>query len=107
MAALDVWNEKSTVMLTVAFKDEDGTAVTPSAATYRIDAITEGHTVLASTSLSGLSTSVSIHITSAQNAALSNAPYSERVVTVEYDYGTTKHGTAEYRYKLKNLTGVS
>ena len=104
---MDVWNEKSTVMVTVAFKDEDGVAVTPSAATYRLDAVTEGHTILAATAIGSLSTSVSLHITSAQNAALSAAPFSERCLTVEYDYGTTKHGTAEYRYKIKNLIGVT
>lgn len=107
MAALDIVNEKSTLMLTLAFKDEDGVAVIPSSATYRIDAPQEGLTILPATAISSLSSSVSLEITSAQNQAVSSAPYSERVVTVEFVYSLTKKGVNEYRYKLKNLTGVT
>jgi hypothetical protein len=104
---LDEFNERATTFITVTFSDEDGTLVTPDAATYRIDDEASRTNIQAATSIGSLSTSVDLEITSEQNAILRpRKPFEIRTVTVEFDYGAGKHGTGQYRYKLLNLYGV-
>jgi len=101
-------NEQSSITITVSFTDEDGAPVTPDAATYRIDDKESRTEILDTTSFPSLSSSVDLEITSAQNAIIRERNQSEiRRVTVEYDYGSGKHGTAEYRYRVINLYGVT
>jgi hypothetical protein len=102
-------NERSTLILTVSFFDEDGVPVTPDAATYRIDSVNgnRGTNILSATAISPLDTTADIEITSEQNNILRNREAFEiRVVTIGFDYGSGKHGTAEYRYRVMNLYGV-
>lgn len=102
-------NERTSLTLTVSFFDEDGVAVTPDSATYRIDSLqgTRGTVVLAATAISPLSTTADLEITSDQNQIIRQRNAFEiKVVTVEFNYGVGKHGTAEYRYKVLNLYGV-
>lgn len=106
MTALATINDRTTMMLNVAFYDEDDAAVTPDSATYRIDAPNEGVVILASTAITGLSTTVDLTITAAQNGCVSEAPFSERVITVTWVYAGGKQGTDEYRYRIKNLHGI-
>lgn len=106
---LDEVNERSTSFITVAFTDEDGNPVTPDAATYRLDNISRPITaILPATAFPSLAASVDIEITSDQNQIYRNRNVFEvREMTVEFDYdGSTKHGTAKYRYKVLNLYGV-
>lgn len=106
---LDSVNERSTSFITVVFTDEDGNPVTPDAATYRLDNVTRPiAAILPATAFPSLATSVDIEITSDQNQIFRNRNKEEvREVTVEFDYdGSTKHGTAKYRYKVVNLFGV-
>ncbi len=43
----------------------------------------------------------------AQNAMIdAGRDKEERVVTVDFIYNTDRHGTAEYRYQVKNLLGI-
>lgn len=106
MAPLATVNERTTMILTVHFYDEDGLPVTPDSASYRIDAPNEGLEILGTTEITPLDPTPDLVITSSQNACRSSAPWSERVVTVEWVYALTKRGTEEYRYKIKNLYGV-
>ena len=102
---MDYVNEKTTAIVTVAFKDEDGSAVTPTAAYYRLDCITTGKAIKAETAISGLDTSVDITITATENAiqTASNSE-EEKALTVRFTYSAgTKQGVAEYRYKVRNL----
>lgn len=100
-------NEKSNMALTVSFFDDTGAAVIPDSATYRIDDLTSSTSILGSTALS-VAASVEIQITSAQNAMISNAnQFEDRAVTVDFVYATTKRGTDEYRYEVRNLYGIS
>lgn len=105
---LDSFNERSTVLITVTFTDDNGDPVTPSSATYRVDDRASRTAILAATSIGSLSTSVDLTITSEQNAIVRpRKAFEVRTVTVEFDYdGSTKHGTAQYEYKLVNLYGV-
>lgn len=100
-------NDRTTLVLTLTFRDEDDALVVPTAATYRVDDVLTGTTVKAKTSLTGLASSMELEITSAMNAAIGEQTLQERVVTIEFDYGTARHGSDEYRYYVKNLGGVT
>lgn len=103
-------SERSDFPLSVSFLDEDGTAVTPDAATYRIDDIERRRVIQPATAISPLASTVDLWITSDQNFIIrSRSKYEVRTVTVEYDYTSdagAKHATAKYEYKLINLHGV-
>ena len=105
---LDVINEKSTLLLNVKFYDESDVLRVPDSASYRIDAPGETSTViLTDTPILPVASSLDLEITSAQNRAVSSAPLQERVVTVTWNYASTKVGTDEYRYRVKALGGIS
>lgn len=100
-------NERTSLTLTVNFLDEDGVAVVPDAATYRIDDRAVKTNILPATAIAPLSSSVELEITSDQNRIIKERSRSEiKTVTVEWDYDTSRHGTAEYRYRVMNLYGV-
>jgi hypothetical protein len=102
-------NERTSLTLTVSFFDENDAPVTPDSATYRIDSLqgSRGIAVLPATVIGSLSTTNDLEITSDQNQIIRERnPYEIKLVTVEFDYGTNKHGTVEYRYKVLNLYGV-
>lgn len=103
-------NERTAFPIAVTFLDEDGVAVTPDAATYRIDDIERRTNIQPATAFPSLATTVDLWITSDQNHIIrSRADYEIRTVTVEYDYTSdagAKHATAKYEYKLMNLHGV-
>ena len=99
-----VTNELTTLLWEVSFWDEDGVAATPTAATYRLDDAGSGTAILAETSIGSLSTSVTIEVTSAQQAMINaNNATEQHVLTVEFDYGSGRHGTDETRWDVKNL----
>lgn len=101
-------NDRSTAVITVGLKDENGNAVTPSAATYRIDDVDSGTQILDDTAFPSLASQVDLEITDAQNALLDETkPYESRKITVKFDYGSGKKGTAQYIYRIKNLSGVT
>ena len=82
-------------------------AVTPDAATYRIDDEANRTNIQPATAINPLAESVELVITSDQNFIIRpRSKFEIRTVTVEWDYDTDKHGTAQYRYKLINLYGV-
>jgi hypothetical protein len=103
-------NERSTFPVTVTFLDEDGAAVVPTAATYRLDDEGNRRNIQPATNFPSLATSVDLWITSDQNFIIRSRSQSEiRTLTVEFDYESTNgpaHGTAQYRYRLINLYGV-
>lgn len=103
-------NERSDFPLTVSFLDEDGVAVVPDAATYRVDDEANRTSLQPVTSFPSLATSVDLWIASDWNRIIRSRNKSEiRTVTVEYDYDSDdgpKHATAQYRYKVLNLYGV-
>lgn len=108
MSALTTINEKTTLLVTCAFFDEDGIATTPTAATYRIHDRATGTVIKAVTALTGLGPTKQIEITSAENALVTAAAATEEhVLTLEWDYGSGRHGTDEYRWLVRNLVGVS
>lgn len=107
MAALPTVNERTTFVLLLSFFDENQTPVTPSAAFYRLDDVLTETPIVPKVALSALAPTKEVEITSLQNALLSGQLMEERVVTVEFDYGFGRHGTAEYRFFVKSLFGVT
>jgi hypothetical protein len=104
---VDQVNERTSCTITVSWLDEDAAPVTPQSATYRLDDVTSGTVLVAATAIGSLSTTNDIAITKDSNKILSEAhPFETRRLTVEFTYATSKHGTEEYLYRVKNLFGV-
>lgn len=108
--ALDSVNERTAFPLRVSFLDEDGVAVVPTSATYRIDDEKSKTNIQPSTSFPSLAESVDLWITSDQNYIIRpRKEYEVRTVTVSYVYESVNGPTpanAQYKYKLVNLYGV-
>lgn len=105
---MDVINEKTTYTLTLTFTDESGSAVTPSAGTYRIDDVSSGAEIKGETAFTPSASTHDLIITASENAILNTANSSEkRRVTVTVTYGMARQMTEEYFYSVKNLGKVT
>jgi hypothetical protein len=90
-------NERTTPTIVVTFKDENGNPVIPGAGYYRIDDHLSETEILDETAIPGLDTSVEIVLTQEQTRILDDAnEYEIRRLTVRWDYGSDRHGNAEY-----------
>lgn len=94
-------NEGSTSFLTISFTDQNGTAVTPSVARYRLDKA--GAAVKAWTAFTPSAATHTLTITPTENAIASSAPTEIMRVTVEWTYDVDKKGTMDTTYTLVNL----
>ncbi len=107
---LTEYSERTSVVVTVNFIDEDGDPVAPTSATYRIDDKASKTNILPATPIPAPSTSEDLLITEDQNQILrTRKPFEIRTITVEWNYTSVlgaMHGTAEYEYKIINLYGV-
>ena len=103
-------NERSDFPLAVSFFDQDAVAVTPTAATYRVDDEQNKTNLQPVTAFPTLDDVVDLWMESDWNRIIKSRSKSEvRTVTVEYDYETeegSKHATSQYRYRVNNLYGV-
>lgn len=103
----DVVNEKSDSVITATFKDQDGNLITPDSGTYRIDDFTSGDEILGDTAFSPSSSSHAFVVTPAQNAIINTALTTEKkVLTVTFLF-STKQGTEEFEYIVKNLFKIT
>ena len=97
-------NEKSTYVVTLSFKDENGVAVTPDSSTYRLDDEASGEEIIEDTVVIPTGTTYNAVISSTSNTILNDdKKYEVKVLSASFTYQTTKVGTAEHRYKLLNL----
>lgn len=104
---MDTVNERSSWISTIAFTDENGLAISPSSASYRIDDVGSGAEIRDNTAITPLASSVEIVWTPEDTKILSDVHLFEvRVLTVTWLYGTSKQGTEEYILKIKNLKGL-
>lgn len=102
---MDEVNEKSTYVVVLSFKDENGVAVTPSSLTYRLDDEASGEEVIEDTVVTPVTTSYSVVIPSTSNLILNDDKKFEiKILTASFTYDTDKVGTDEHRYRLKNLS---
>lgn len=104
-----VVNELSSCTVTVSFTDEDGAAVVPVSASYRIDDVASGAEVRAATAFPSLAASVDLEIAAADNAILDSAHSQERrLLTVQATYGPAgaRQLNEEFRWVVRNLSKV-
>ncbi len=114
--AIDEVNERSIKVVNVAFTDEDGTAVTPTSASYRIDDVGSGTQVRDDTAISIVApdTSADIILDATDTSILDEFNlYETKRVTFSWEYATetspsvTGTGTHEYLINVINLAGVT
>lgn len=104
MALDDRVYEGSTWLVTAAFTDDNGIAVTPTSARYRIDDVKSGQNIVAAADVPSLGSSAEIEITPAQNAVINDRYAIEpRRLTLVFVYGAARQRVAEYKYDLINL----
>ena len=96
----------STAYLTVTFRDKDGALAVPSTISYKIDCLTTGTAILASTSVSAAS-SIDITLTPTNNTIVTATNSREvRRVTVTGTYSGTDAVVSVYDYNLINPSRV-
>jgi hypothetical protein len=104
---MDVVNERSTWISTIAFTDENGAAVTPTSARYKIEDVDSGTLVRAFTDISRLSTSVEITWTSDDTEILDTTkPYETRKLTVWWVWSGGQASEQSY-LNIQNIGGVT
>ncbi len=103
---MDIINEGTTCYLNVSFLDKTGAAAMPSTVAYRIDCLSTGTSVRATTSVTP-GTTVEIVLSAADNAILANLPFERRRVTVEATYSGSQAVKNQYDYQVRNLSAVS
>ena len=102
MAIKNTINEGSSAFLTITFKDQTGTGVTPTTAAYRLD--NAGAQVKDWESFTPSSSSYIIEITGAENAILNPELATETMTaTLRWTYGTGSTGSESFEYVIKNL----
>lgn len=100
-------NEATTAYLTVTFLDKDGAQAAPSSVSYRIDCLTTGAAVRASTPVTPAASQVEITLDATDNAMQSTGNLTERRrVTVTASYGVGDQVQEQYDYLVKNLSEV-
>jgi len=107
---LDEINERSSCTVEVSFFDEDAAPVTPDAVRYRVDDLASNTLMTNGTIAPGdLDDVIDVLIDADYNLILMEThSYEIRIFTVEFSYDdNTRRGTAEYRYRVKNLYGVT
>ncbi len=103
---MDTVNEGTTAYLSVSFLDKLGAPVAPSSVAWRIDCLTTGTAVLASTPATP-GTVVELVITPAHNAILGSRPFERRRVTVEAGYGAGDGIKSQFDYLVRNLSAIT
>jgi hypothetical protein len=98
-------NEQTTMTVTLDFSDENGDAVTPNEAQYRLDDIASDEEIIGWTVFEPLTSSHDVVISYTENAIINAAlEYEKKRLTVSFTYGLdNKKATAEYIYAVKNM----
>jgi hypothetical protein len=114
--AIDEVNERSLKVINLAFTDEDGTAVTPISASYRIDDVGSDAEIRDDTAIAiaDPDTDVDIPLVASDTSILDEThPYETRRLTYSWTYNTltspsvVASDNAEYLYNVLNLKGVT
>lgn len=99
--------EKGSISVNAYFRDSTNAASAPTTVHYRIDCLTTGTKVLDWTSVSP-AVSVTISVTSSQNAIISDNNARERKqITVSADKGTTTETRDTAFWICENIEGFS
>ena len=104
---MEIVNERSTSIVSLTFRDENGSLVTPSGGSCQIHDAASGTEIRAETPFTPVGSTHDITITDTENRILdATRNVEERIVTVSFTYGTSKKGSGEYRYCVKNLAKI-
>jgi hypothetical protein len=102
--AITTINEGQTSYISLAFTDQNGDPLTPTAITYRIDDEASETNLLAETDVLVPASSVEIKIPPEINELVSGDSSTEiRVATIEATYGTDDAVVAEVKWCIRNL----
>lgn len=95
--------EKSSCVITVVVRDEDGVAIVPDSVTYQIHDKDSGTVLVPSTPLSP-ALSMTINVTATQNRILDQSRAQEtRIVTVTAPFSGNKQVTDQFQYTIARL----
>lgn len=108
MSIMNVVNEQSSFSLTISFYDTSGSLAQPTSASYSVNDLTTGSTLLAQTALSPTGGVATVIIDQNANKMISPAQALEtHVITVWAIYGANDQITEQYLYQVKNLDFVT
>jgi hypothetical protein len=97
-------NEKSTLVITVTFKDENNELVIPTSAEYRIDDVNSGNMIRDWTPMPSLASSVDIVISASESSIIaSKRIYEDKELTVRFTYSANKAGSAQQLFRVRNM----
>ena len=102
---MQIVSEGNTYIITCTFTDENGLAIVPTAARYRLDDKKSQQEILDWTAFVPTASTHDLTITATQNAIINTDLAKEtKILTVEITYGTdSKLATNEYQYDVVNL----
>lgn len=106
---MDTHNEGATVTVALTFADEDGAAVTPTSASYRVTDVASGTEMMAETAFAPAGSTHTLTVPATVQRILdpTNA-YEMRAVAVEFTWGNpAKTGTGEVVYRVQNLHALT
>lgn len=106
-------NEGTTSYAEIAFKDKDRDLAAPNSYTYRLDDVTDGTgddditNITADTTVSGPTSEEEIEFDATENKILDDDNEEElRRVTITADYGSDDEATANFYFRVTNLTKI-
>lgn len=100
----DEVDEGETARYRIPFRDEDGSPVTPAAATYRIDDRYSGQAVVAATPFTPASSTFDIDIPASATGIINRRnPWEIRVLTVSWNNPAGKVGRREVLFRVIRL----
>ena len=104
------YNERSSVVVTASFVDEDGSPVAPDSADYRIDDKASRTTILDWTTITSPSDEEEVLITADQNRIIKpRKAFEIRTITFRWQWTGTlglMENKSQYEYRVNNLYGV-
>ena len=101
-------NERTSVTLSMQFTSELGVAITPNSGRYQITDEMSDTILTPWTAFTPSTSTYDLAISQTNNQIIDSSRDTEvRIVTVVYQYdSSTKQGTGEFRYEVKNLFDV-
>lgn len=100
-------NENTTLVIELAFRDENNVPSTPTVLSYSLYNYTASTIVKDASTITVTGSTQDLEISHSYNSILNPDNLQEMMLlTVDFTYDTTKHGTSEYRYLVRNLKKI-
>ncbi len=102
---MSIYNEGDSFSIRVKLFDEDGAAVVPDTARYKIEDLTSGRNIRAYTDLA-VAAEMDVSITSSDNVILSERSRLERrQLVIQTNHGEDDQRVGTYEWDVRNLQG--